>query len=53
MGPVKITLTQIHTECLENAIYFHQKNPIGLTWGLLLIGIKTDIVHHLHVYIHG
>ena len=32
MGPVKVTLTQIHIEGLENAIYFHQKNPNGLVW---------------------
>ena len=30
MGPMKVTLTQIHRVSLENAIYICQKNPIGL-----------------------
>ena len=34
MGPVKDT--KIHIEGLENAIYFHQKKPIGQAWRYLL-----------------
>ena len=49
---MKVTLTQIH-EGLENAIYFYQKNPIGIAWGKLLTGIKADILHHLGVHIQG
>ena len=37
MGPVKVTFTQIHTEGLENAIYFFQKNPIWSNGKLLYI----------------
>ena len=36
MGAVKVTLAKIHIEGLENAMYLHQKNSIGLAWEYII-----------------
>ena len=52
MGQVKVTLTQIHIEGLENAIFLPEESHWS-SMEILLIGLKADILHHLCVCIQG
>ena len=50
MGPVNVTLTQIHTYTFN---IFSPEESHWSNMGIVLTGLKADILHHLCVYTQG